>query len=87
MSFKKRPTKEQHRSRKICSMLIKLVTIMDCIGAQPVSYKQIVEKTGYAKSTIRLYLTALAKIMPSRLKMVERSYHKGGRNTHFYFLE
>ena len=87
MSFKKNPPKEQHRARKVCTVLKKLVAIMDCIGSQPINYEQIAKKTGYAKSTIRIYLTALAEIMPTKLQMYERSYHKGGRNTHFYWLE
>ena len=87
MSFEKKPPKPQNRSRKVCAVLVKLLTIMDCIGAQPMSYEQISKKTHYAKSTVRLYLTALAKVMPSKLKKVERSYHKGGRNTFFYWIE
>ena len=87
MSFKKHPPKAQRRARKVCSVLKKLITIMDCIGgAEPMNYDQIAEKTGFARSTVRLYLTALAEVMPSRLQMFERSYHKGGRKTHFYWL-
>lgn len=87
MSFKKNPPKAQNRTRKVCAVLKKMVAIMDCIGAEPMNYDQITKKTGYARSTVRLYLTALAKVMPGKLRMFERSYHKGGRNTHFYFLD